>query len=155
MRAREGFYVGEPPVENEETRKAAMSAALTSPIEFTGVPMKVEWTGRTANDKVEKISAKFSLTIPAPLFVLEGAESGIIDLQFSAVAFDQKGKGVAEISKRFKDKVGPEAVAQIRRSGLRYEGVIDYPAGIKEVRFAVRNNATGDMGSVIAPVEAP
>lgn len=72
-----------------------------------------------------------------------------------AIAFDQKGKGVAEVSKRFKDKLGSEAVAQIRRSGLRYEGMIDYPAGVKEVRFAVRNNATGDIGSVIAPVEEP
>jgi VWFA-related protein len=154
VRARQGFYVGEPQQDNEETRKAAMAAALASPIEFTGVPMNVQWTGRIANDKAAKISAAFSVTIPAPLITLESTDTGIVDLQFSAVAYDPAGKAVAEISKAFVEKVGPESIAQIRRAGLRYEGTIDYPAQTKEVRFAIRNNASGDIGSVIAPVNA-
>jgi VWFA-related protein len=155
VRAREGFYVGGQPEENGETRKAAIDAALTSPVEFTGVPMNVRWTERTVNDKEGKISAKFSMTIPAPLFTLEDTGIGVVNLQFSAAAFDGNGKAVAEISKAFMEKLSPESIAQIRRAGFRYQGVIDYPARTKQVRFAVRNNATGDIGSIIAPVEAP
>jgi len=155
VRAREGFYIGEPMQENDETRKAAIAVALTSPIEFTGVPMNVQWTERTPNDKAEKISAKFCINIPAPLFTLDGTGIGIVDLQFSAVAFDDKGKAVSETARAFLEKLEPESMAQIRRAGMRYQGAIDYPARTKEVRFAIRNNATGDLGSVIAPVEVP
>jgi hypothetical protein len=158
VRAREGFYVGEPPKEDEQARKAAMAVALTSPVEFTGVPMNVQWTGRTASDPAvndKAISAKFSVTIPASLFVLEGTGGGIIDLMFSAIAFDDRGKAVAEITRSLTGKLEPESIAQIRRDGFRFQGEIDYPARTKEVRFVVRNNTSGDIGSIIAPVEAP
>jgi|WetSurMetagenome_2_1015567.scaffolds.fasta_scaffold1133258_1 hypothetical protein len=39
-------------------------------------------------------------------------------------------------------------------AALRYEGVIDYPLRTKEVRFAIRNNATGDIDPAILPVES-
>lgn len=160
VRAREGFYVGEPPKEDEQARKMAIAAALTSPVEFTGVPMNVQWTGQTmsnqaANDKSNMISAEFIVTIPAPLFELEGQGKGTIDLLFSAVSFNDKGKAETEISKAVTVKLEPQLIARTRREGFRLHGVIDYPARTKEVRFAVRNNASGDVGSIIAPVEAP
>ena len=157
VRAREGFYVGEPPKENEEARKAAIAAALTSPVEFTGVPMNVQWTGRTESSPAaggQIVSAKFSVTVPAPLFTLEGTDSGLVDLLFSAVAFNEKGREVAEISKTFVERLDAKSIAQVRRAGFAYQGVINYPAGTKEVRFAIRNNSSGDIGSVVAPVEA-
>jgi hypothetical protein len=159
-RAREGFYVGEPPRDDDAARKAAIAAALTSPVEFTAVPMSVQWTERTARNPAANdsmISAKFRVTLPAQVFALEGPPGGgAVDLLFSVVAFNDKGKAVAESSEALSTaKLEPESIARIRREGFRFQGVIDYPAETKEVRFAVRNNATGDVGSIVAPVKAP
>jgi hypothetical protein len=78
-----------------------------------------------------------------------------LDLLFSAIAFDDKGRAVAEISRALTGKLEPESIARTAREGFRFEGAIDYSARTKEVRFAVRNNASGDIGSVIVSVKAP
>jgi VWFA-related protein len=158
VRAREGFYVGGPPKDDEQTRRAALVAALTSPVEYTGVPMNVQWTGQdlpktAAKDKtVKMLAADFSVTLPASLFSGEGPQSGMMDLLFTAIAFDNKGKSVGEITREMTGKLKPESIARIRREGFNFQSAIDYPEGTKEVRFAIRNNATGQIGTVIAPV---
>jgi VWFA-related protein len=158
VRAREGFYFGEPPKEDEQIRRTAIAAALISPVEYTGVPMNVQWSERPATNQATNknlISAEFSVTLPASLFAPESPGGGMVDLLFSAIAFNDEGKAVAEITRAMNGKLEPDTVARIRRDGFHFQGVIDYPAKTKEVRFAIRNNSSGDIGSIIAPAPAP
>jgi hypothetical protein len=156
VRAREGFYVGVPPKDGAEERRSALAAALTSPVEFTGVIIEVQWIKRIpGNPDSRMISATLSVTLPAPLVLQDDPGGGVLDLLFAAVALDGKGNNLAEISRKFKENLDPESVGRIRKAGLEFQGEISYPAGTKEIRFAIRNNIPGATGSVIASVEAP
>jgi VWFA-related protein len=155
VRARDGFYVGNPPKDDEPARKAALMAGLTSPVEFTGIPLNVQWTGRsklTSTIKgvtTEKTTAGFVITLPPGSFVVAG-EDHAMNLVVAAVAFDRKGVPVAEFSKRVQSSLTPEMVKRASRDGFTYHEKMPVPASTSSVRFIVRDNNSGEMGSVNA-----
>lgn len=160
IRAREGFYVGTPPKEDEPTRKAALLSALSSPIEFTGIPLTVKWTTRVKIKNIsakgetsEKVSAGFVISLPPHSFTINGQEGSNVDLLFSAVAFDRKGKSVAEFSQRAQGHFTPEMIQRLDRQDFTYRETMHFPSDTTTVRFVVRDNNSGDMGSVNARYE--
>ncbi len=160
VRAREGFYVGTPPKEDEATRKAAMVSALSSPIEFTGIAMNVKWTSQAKIKTIskggasdEKISAGFMISLPPHSFTINGQEGDNVDLLFSAMAFDRKGNSVAEFSERTQGHFTPEMIQRLDHQDFTYRKTMHFPVGTTVVRFVVRDNNSGDMGSVNARFE--
>jgi hypothetical protein len=150
--------VGNPPKDDEPARKAALMAGLTSPVEFTGIPLNVQWTGRsklTSTIKgvtTEKTTAGFVITLPPGSFVIAG-EDHAMNLVVAAVAFDRKGVPVAEFSKRVQSSLTPEMVKRASRDGFTYHEKMSIPASTSSVRFIVRDNNSGEMGSVNARFE--
>ena len=55
----------------------------------------------------------------------------------------------------FKSKVSAEGKTQLRESGLTYRNQFELASGQYGVRFAIRDNATGRIGSVWTIVEVP
>jgi VWFA-related protein len=155
VRARDGFYVGNPPKDDEPARKAALMAGLTSPVEFTGIPINVQWTSRVKLTNTikgvtsEKTSAGFVITLPPGAFVIAGADHAM-NLVVAAIAFDRKGVPVAEFSKRVQSKLAPEVFEHAAKDGFTYHEKMSVPAGTTLVRFIVRDNNSGEMGSVNA-----
>ncbi len=158
VRARDGFYVGNPPKDDEPARKAALMAGLTSAIELTGIPINVQWTSRLKLQNTvkgvttEKTSAGFVISLPAGSFAI-GGEDQTLNLVVAAIAYDRKGAPVAEFSKRVQSKLTPEMVTRASRDGFTYREKIPVPDGTTLVRFIVRDNNSGEMGSVNARFE--
>jgi hypothetical protein len=50
-------------------------------------------------------------------------------------------------------KLKPELVPQIRAKQLTHNGEIELMPGKYEVRLVVRDNLSGRIGSVVAPIE--
>ena len=147
VRARSGYFVAEPRKEKNPGQKAEADVAmgLTAPMDYTELPFSVRWTGKA--NAGEKDTLRFRYNI-APANVDEG-ENNHISLGFAALATDPKGKPLGQFSKVMEGDLSPELAAGIRAKGLSFDGSIDLPPGSDEsVRFLVRDNLTGKMGSV-------
>ena len=147
VRARSGYYVAEPYKEKnpEQRADAEVAMGLTAPMDYTELPFSVRWTGKA--NAGEKDTFRFRYNI-APANVNEG-ENNHLSLGFAALATDSKGKILGEFSKIMEGNLTPEMAAGVKTKGLSFDGTIDLPPGSEEsVRFLVRDNLTGKMGSV-------
>jgi hypothetical protein len=54
---------------------------------------------------------------------------------------------------KFSTHLSPERVAAIRQKGISYSGAMDLAPGEYTVRFVVRDNISGHVGSVAAPLK--
>ena len=147
VRARGGYFVAEPHKEKnpEQQVEADVAMGLTAPMDYTELPFSVRWTGKA--NAGEKDTFRFRYNI-APAEVNEGTNNHI-SLEFAALATDPKGKPLGEFSKQMEGDLAPELAAGIRAKGLSFDGSIDLPPGSdRSVRFLVRDNLSGRIGSV-------
>jgi VWFA-related protein len=147
VRARSGYFVAEPHKEKnpEQQADADVAMGLTAPMDYTELPFSVRWVGKA--NAGEKDTFRFRYNI-APANVDQAANNHI-SLGFAALATDSKGKPVGQFSKVMEGDLSPEMSAALRAKGLSFDGTIDLPPGSNEsVRFLVRDNLSGKMGSV-------
>jgi len=124
---------------------ADIAMGLTAPMDYTELPFSVRWTGKA--NAGEKDTLRFRYNI-APANINEG-ENNRISLGFAALATNSKGQPLGQFSKIMEGDLTPELAAGVRAKGLSFDGSIDLPPGSDEsVRFLVRDNLSGKMGSV-------
>jgi VWFA-related protein len=147
VRARSGYFVAEKRVDKhpEQQADADVAMGLTAPMDYTELPFSVRWVSKA--NAGEKDTFRFRYNI-APADVNQGANNHI-SLGFAALATDSKGKPLGQFSKIMEGDLTPEMAAGVRAKGLRFDGTIDLPPGTEEsIRFLVRDNLSGKMGSV-------
>jgi VWFA-related protein len=147
VRARSGYFVAEPRKEKNPERQADADVAmgLTAPMDYTELPFSVRWVSK-ANAGL-KDSLRFRYNI-APADVNEGPNNHI-SLHFTALSTDAKGKPLGEFDNILERDLPPELAAGVRVKGLSYDGTIELPPGADQsVRFLIRDNLSGKMGSV-------
>src|SRR3954470_255160 len=147
VRARTGYLVAEAHKEKNPELQADADVAmgLTAPMDYTELPFLVRWTGKA--NAGEKDTFRFRYSI-APADTNQG-EKNHISLGFAALATDSKGKPLGQFSKVMEGDLSPEMSAAVRAKGVSFDGSIDLPPGTDEsVRFLVRDNLSGKMGSV-------
>ena len=147
VRARSGYFVAEPRKEKnpQERVDADVAMGLTAPMDYTELPFSVRWVGKA--NAGEKDTLRFRYNI-APADVNEG-ENNHISLGFAALATNSKGQLQGQFSKNMEGDLSPEMSAAVRNKGLSFDGSIELPPGADQsVRFLVRDNLTGKMGSV-------
>lgn len=151
VRARKGFFVTNATIHMDLTRASDISYALTSPIEGTGVPVDVRWSGISGTGATKK--AGFVVALPPNGITLEGPNKINFDFAVAAYAVSSKdGKPATEMGKTFAAQVTDAQVATIRSRGVGFNYDLDLAPGQYAVRFVVRDNFTGKMGSVTAPL---
>ena len=151
VRARSGFFVI-PPERQHDTSRMDIRMALVSPLDYTAVPLSVRWDVLTAAGAKRK--AHFELNIPPNSNVVDSANNGVLDLEVVAQARDATGQPADQCAQHVQAKLGAEALQQWQRDGLNYTNDIIVPPGQYSVRFVVRDNLTGRLGSVTAPLLA-
>ena len=147
VRARSGYFVAEPHKEKnpEQQADADVAMGLTAPMDYTELPVSVRWVSKA--NAGEKDTFHFRYNIAASDVNLP--ESNHLDLGFAALATDSKGKPLGQFSKIMEGDLPPEKAAAVRAKGLSFDGTIDLPPGAEQsVRFLVRDNSNGKMGSV-------
>ncbi len=161
IRAREGFYIPSPADEKPSARLKQLNEAVMSPIAYTGVRLRVRAMDDTQAGGVQVVQsgkqspkriASFLLTMPADNFVLDSAAPNSLDLEVVGVAFDSKsGKAVNQSGHSISVKLNTDRLDSFKKTGLRIREVIDLAPGKYEVKFAVRDNSTGEVGTVFLP----
>lgn len=156
VRAREGFYVPVPKQNTPEVLQKQMVNALRSPVEFTGVRMNVHEVPSGADVKpaaAGKSTHEFAVRVAADSVTVDMQNGNAIDLTLVAVAFGTDGKNAANAELHVAATLQPERLDLLRKSGMRLKASLELAPGKYEIRFAVRDNLTGEIGSVEYPLE--
>ena len=143
--------VGYFPVDLTKSRaQDEITLALQSPLEYTGIPFRVEFTG-TENSSGKK-KANFTISLPGDSGLLNETTRKV-DLGIVAQAKNAKGDIVGKLSEGAGGQFPPEAVAQIKELGFQLKRSIEVPGtGDFTLHLVIRDNPTGRMGSITIPL---
>jgi len=151
IRARKGFFVTDDMTRAASNKSSDMNYALTADLEGTGVPVMVEWAGIASEG--EKKKAHFVAHMPPNALVIDALARNKIDFDFAAVAIREKdSREVARSASNFSKELADSQVASIRSNGVVFKNALEVTPGKYTVRFVVRDNFTGKVGSVTAPL---
>jgi hypothetical protein len=149
VRARNGFFVTNATVNPEASKKLEIENALASPFDSTGMGMTVRWRGATADGDKKKIA--FGVSLPPDNMTMEQREKTHFSVEFVALAL-KNGITVDSLTQNIQGTPTPETLAQIKAGGLTYNNYLELPSGQYTVRFLMRDNLSGRIGSVSAPL---
>src|SRR5262249_36007027 len=147
VRSRTGFFVTNATMNPLLSRDIDMNNALRSPIEGTGVPLTIQWLKPAAGDK-KKIP--FAAHMPAGRLSFEFANRDQLNFEFAAVAYDKDGKISGEVGHNYTPVVPEAQLASVKTNGVDFRNSLDLGPGKYTVRFVIRDNVTGKVGSVTA-----
>lgn len=148
VRARTGFLITNATVNPSLTQQTDISFALTSPFECTGIPLSVQWRGTSTDGNKKKVA--FALHLPVTGVTIEG-ERNSFDVEFVAQAV-KKGADATNSGGVAKGTLTAEALAKIKAEGIFYGNSLELPPGEYQVKFVVRDNPSGRMGSLTVPL---
>lgn len=151
VRARSSYYVPNKPRNPLKAEREDIDTAAISPTDFTAVPMLVRWTGRST--EAGKIKMNFRINVASPGITLD-ENTRQLALVFAAFAKTPTGGIAGDFVKELQGTLPVTTAAEIALHGVLYDGAISVPPGKYTVRFVVRDNPSGRLGSVSVPVEA-
>jgi len=170
LRNRRGFSTGEThpyapenrPLYINDVRSGAVSAktfasthshdpvltALAAPVDYTDIPLRIHWS-LTGDQQVE-------LTVSSPPGGIQ-LDPGKKEMRLDLLAY------VKELGKKTGDSLPqsivtrPDARQQemLAKNGFSYRRRLKLPPGRYGIRFLVRDNVTGKIGTVSTLINAP
>lgn len=169
VHSRTGFYVAKAPKNPDDARKQDMRLALSSPLEYTGVPMALQWlSGATSETNSPESSAKgsdkkdsnpekkkvlFQLLLGANSIEIDSDDSNHMRFDVFGLVTDHEGKQVAQVGQTIESHLKPDGVKQMTESGLTYKNAFQVPPGDYTARVVVRDALSGHIGTIIAPLK--
>jgi VWFA-related protein len=154
VRARKGFFVTNATIHLDLTRTSDLTYALTSPIEGTGVPMTMKWLATSGDG--DKKRTDFLLNVPLNSVTIQASEGkNHVNFDVASAAFldnSKKGEPAVTSSKTVNASLSDAQITSLRASGLAMKDTLQLGPGQYTVRVVVRDNVTGKVGSVTAPL---
>lgn len=151
VRARKGFFVTRATIQPQTTREYDLQAALSSPIEATGVPVTLKWTGISGEG--DKKKAAFLVQIPANGVSIEGGDRLNFDVGVTVYQLHgNQDKPVLTFGQTVDTALTPQQLPTVQTNGITVSKAMDIGPGQYAVRLVVRDSATGKIGSVTAPL---
>ncbi len=151
MRYRNGFFLSRDT--SPASAREDVQLALSSPLDYTGVPMSVTWANRAPGKTPGKIKVQFDLVMPANFATVDQSDGNHMIVDIAAVARNGKGEPVADLSQRIDARLDAAGMEQIQHHGMTYRNGLQLPPGEYNVRFVVRDSLGNRIGSVAAPVK--
>jgi VWFA-related protein len=154
VRARSGFFVTNATVDPENSRNSDLAIALQSPLDYTSLPLVMHWDKiESTNDPGKKLVSYQIRLEPDPELIGE-ADNNHIVLDFVAQPQTPDGKDVGHpVGQRIDAHPGEEKLPVIHRNGIIYAGALELSPGEYAVHFVVRDDLSGRLGSVTAPLK--
>lgn len=154
VRERAGFYVLASKSGEKQEASQDVAMALSSPLDYTALPMVVRWAGPPTAAGGKK-DVPFLVILPPAGIPVDESDNNHVDVEFIAVARTPDGKNAATFDQEITANLKPEALAKFKVEGLRYGNKLQLAPGEYAVRFVVRDRISGRMGSVTAPLQVP
>ena len=159
VRYRSGFYVTPKLQDSAGLRRKQLVDALTSPVQYTGLRLNAHWVqpsseaASSSSGAGQKRSAEFMLGVRGDSITIDREQGNAIDLQVTVLTLDANGKSIGSTSQTIATKLNPERVEKILQASIGIPEKLDLAPGKYEVKFAVRDNPSGLLGTVSVPVE--
>jgi len=158
VRYRTGFYVAPKLQDTPELRRQQIVDALASPVQYTGLRLTARLmppSGKLSSvlGTQQEGPVEFMLGVMGDSLTVNREQGNAVDLEITALAFDSKHKSVASTSKALTTNLKPEMAQKILETGLGISEKLDLPPGKYEVKFAVRDNLTGLLGTLSVPLD--
>ncbi len=163
VRARAGFLVPTPnqhedsaatvEAQKQAPQIAEINLAMSSPMNYTGIPITLRWLqidSKAAESNSPRM-VPFQIVLPANAATI-GSDGSSVSLNFVGLARDAHGEDVADFAKRIEGTLKPETARHFALAGLKFDSALQLAPGYYNVRFVVRDNLSGKIGSVTAPV---
>jgi len=150
VRARNGFFVTEA-TRQADTRRMDVKMALASPLDYTGLPLTVSWTGAQAAGEKKKVG--FRVTLLPNAEVVDEADRNHLSLEVVAFARNADGSPADQFGQHLEANLKPENMDAVHKDGVSYSNSLQVGPGEYSVRIVVRDNLTGRIGSVRAPLK--
>jgi hypothetical protein len=151
IRSRNGFLLNSRPSATEAHEETQL--ALLSPLDFTGIPVTIRWSGSAPSEEPGKSRVHFDLVMPPGFALVDEADQNHLMVDVTAVALDDKGKSAGGISQHIDAHLKPASYEQVRQHGMTFRSSLSLPPGKYTVRFAVRDALADRVGSVGAPLD--
>jgi len=152
VRARKGYYLTQTTVDPASAARFDVDAALTSPLDYTGVPLRVLLKAPTAADGKRRIPF-FTAIAPSGITV-DNADNNHIFIDVSYIALTPQGERAYQENKSYNLNLNAEQLQQLRAHGFGFDGAMAVAAGSYKLRVVVRDNLNGHVGSVLADLHA-
>lgn len=149
VRARNGFFVTD--TKRVDNRKMDISLALVSPLDYTALPLTVRWTDTKAGGAKKKIH--FQINLPPNTNLVDVSNNNLVNLEFVVVVRKPTGDAADQFAQHVETNLKPDTLLAYQKDGLNYGNDVIVPPGDYSVRFVVRDNMDGRMGSVLAPLQ--
>jgi VWFA-related protein len=151
VRSREGFFVTQTTMDPLSSEGMDIREALTSPLDYTGMPLSIKLDTPVDNGAKKKVG--FSLLVPANAATVDASDNDRLNLEIWYVVRNVKGEEVSHNSKLYNLNLNAAFVTQLQTSGIGYNDTVDLAPGQYGLRVVVRDNITGRVGSVWAPLQ--
>jgi len=149
VRTRAGFFISRQTLDPNNTEKVDIFNALNSPLEYTSIPVRVKLDATADSGKNKKIG--FALFVPPNVAKVD--EKNHLSFEVWYTVRDAKGKDVAHKNQIYNVDLTPVMLAQLQSQGIGYNDTVELPPGRYNLRVVVRDNFTGQMGSLWAPLK--
>lgn len=149
VRARENYWYGPVPT-NGASPKSEMAVAIGSNLDYLALPIVFKITGFKPGQGGKQI-AEFVVGVDGRAMTIDEEHGNHINLMIGA----QTRAGEPPTIMTIDTKLKPELVPQIRAKQLTHKGEVELAPGKYELRIVVRDNLSGRVGSVVAPIQVP
>src|SRR5271166_1054811 len=154
VRARSGFFVTHATVDPDDTRNSDLSSALQSPLDYTSIPLVARLDKIEPGKEPGKKHVKYEMHLPPESALIDSADNNHVVLDFMVLVKTPEGKAVDPPSgKKIDAHLTAEKLAAIRQKGIAYGGAVDLAPGEYTMRFVVRDDLSGRVGSVAGPLK--
>lgn len=133
---------------SSETRQDEVAETLASPLDATGVPLIMRWMEGKPAEPVVPGTRRFEVRIDPRAITIESDKENHFSLSITAAARNGKGKYNGELAKKVEGHLRPADLKRILENGLVFRDSIPDPEAETEVRFVVRDELSGRIGSL-------
>jgi VWFA-related protein len=152
VRARTGYYLTQTTVDPLTSARFDIDAALRSPLDCTGIPLRVAVKPQIEADGKKKLP--FSGVIPAAGIKVDTADNNHVFLEISYAVLTADGNTASKQDKSYNLNLNADQVKQLATMGLGFADTLDLAPGANRLRVVVRDNLNGRVGSVLADLHA-
>jgi VWFA-related protein len=151
IRTRSGLFVGEVPRPAEVPPDQDITDALRSVLPYTGISMTAKWLSQrhTPNAPTQ---IRFELLLRPGAMTLDQADNHTA-VQFVIDFRDVSGRSVSRISQLVEGCPSATTVKALRTVGFVYKNSVTLAPGHYSVKFVVRDDLSGRIGSLTAPLD--
>jgi VWFA-related protein len=154
VRARSGFFVTNATIDPDTSRDSDIASALQSPLDYTSLALVARWDNIEPGKEPGKKHVNYEMHLAADPALINDADNNHLALEVVALVKTPEGKRVDHpVSQKFDAHLASEKSSAIRQKGVAFRGALDLAPGKYTVRFVVRDDLSGRIGSVAAPLK--